>query len=304
MRAAPYLAGLVGTCLHLAAQTEISLAGVIDLHAHSAPDAVARSINSFEVVRQAKTAGMAAVMLKNHYVSTAALAQLAMQELGGGIEVFGGIVLNRSNGGINVEAVRKMAQVEGKRGKVVWMPTFDAENQVRFNRESRPSVSVSKDGQLLPGVMEVIRAIGELDLVMATGHSTPAESILLLEAARRVGVRRLLVTHVLTDPTKATLDEMKRMAELGGVMECTWLAHFAPPNATAPALPVAECARVIKAVGAQHFVLTSDLGQAGNPVHTVGLRAFIAGLKAEGISQADLDLMTRTNPARLLGLVN
>src|SRR6266567_1875498 len=117
----------------------ISLTGAIDFHCHSAPDTVARSINSFEVVRQARAAGMRGVVLKNHFVSTAALAQLAMQEIGG-IEVFGGIVLNRSAGGINAEAVRKMTQVEGRHGRIVWLPTFDAENQVRFSKEDRPFV--------------------------------------------------------------------------------------------------------------------------------------------------------------------
>src|SRR5258706_15670967 len=107
---------------------ETSLAGAIDFHCHSAPDTVARSINSFEVVRQARAAGLRGVVLKNHFVSTAAVAQLAMQEIGG-IEVFGGIVLNRSNGGLNPEAVRKIAPGDGRRGKIVWLPTFDAENQ-------------------------------------------------------------------------------------------------------------------------------------------------------------------------------
>src|SRR5258705_11089848 len=123
----------------------ISLAGAIDFHCHSAPDTVARSISSFGVVRQAKAAAMRGVVLKNHFVSTAALAQLAMEEIGG-IEVFGGIVLNRSAGGLNAEAVRKMAQGDGRRGKIVWLPTFDAENQVRFFREDRPFVRVTKDG--------------------------------------------------------------------------------------------------------------------------------------------------------------
>src|SRR3954471_8410479 len=128
---------------------EVSLAGAIDFHCHSAPDTVARSINSFEVVRNAKASGMRAVVLKNHFVSTAALAELAMEEIGG-VEVFGGIVLNRSAGGINAEAVRKMSQVAGKRGRIVWLPTFDAENQVTFGQENRPFVSVVKDGRPVP----------------------------------------------------------------------------------------------------------------------------------------------------------
>jgi hypothetical protein len=291
---------LLGSVLHGAGAENISIAGVIDFHCHSAPDAVARSINSFEVVRQAKAAGMAGVVLKNHYVSTAALAQLAMQEVGN-IEVFGGVVLNRSSGGINIEAVQRMIQVEGKRGKIVWLPTFDAENQVRFNKEQRPFVAVTKDNQPLPAVAELFQVIAAADLILATGHSAPAESLVLLEAARKAGVKRLLVTHVLSDPTHATIEQMKHMATLGALMECTWLAHA---NALGPTIPVAECVRTIKAVGAQHFILTTDFGQAGNPIHTVGMRAFIAALLAEGVSQREIDLMVRTNPARLLGLAN
>ncbi len=62
------------------------------------------------------------------------------------------------------------------------------------------------------------------------------------------------------------------------------------------------CADAIKAVGAEHFLMSSDLGQPGNPVHTEGLRAFITALKAAGISDGELDLITRKNSARLLGL--
>jgi hypothetical protein len=310
MRLAPLLRYLLfaGLFARAAAQSEqISLAGVIDFHCHSAPDTVARSINSFEVVRQARAAGLRGVVLKNHFVSTAALAQLAMQEVGG-IEVFGGIVLNRSAGGINAEAVRRMTQVEAHRGKIVWLPTFDAENQVKFSHEDRPFVSVVKEGKPVPALAEIFQLAAENNLILATGHSSPAESLILLAAARQAGVKRLLVTHVLSDSTHATIEQMKQMAALGAVMEFTWLAHLggvSGPVATArasKAVPVAEGARAIQAVGAEHFLISSDLGQANNPVHTAGLRAFIAALKAEGVSERELGLVTRQNPARLLGL--
>ncbi len=284
-----------------------SLAGVIDFHCHSSPDTVSRSINSFEVVREARAAGMRGLVLKNHFVSTAALAQLAMQEVGG-IEVFGGIVLNRSAGGINAEAVRRMVQVEGRRGKVVWLPTYDAENQVKFSHENRPFVSVVKDGKPVPALAEIFQLAAENDLIFATGHSGPAESLIVLAAARQAGVKRLLVTHVLSDSTHATIEQMKAMAGLGAVMEFTWLAHIGGvagpvPNAKpSKAVPVSEAARAIREVGAEHFLISSDLGQANNPVHTVGLRMFIAALRAEGVSQAEIDLVARKNPARLLGL--
>ena len=46
-------------------------------------------------------------------------------------------------------------------GRVVWMSTFDAENQVRFSKEARPFVSVARGGALLPETKTVIAAIAK-----------------------------------------------------------------------------------------------------------------------------------------------
>ena len=46
----------------------------------------------------------------------------------------------------------------------------------------------------------------------------------------------------------------------------------------------ADYAKAIRAVGAEHCILSSDLGQAGNPLHPDGLTAFFAGLKARRLS--------------------
>jgi hypothetical protein len=48
--------------------------------------------------------------------------------------------------------------------------------------------------------------------------------------------------------------------------------------------------------------LSSDLGQPANPLHPDGLTAFFGALRAAGISQAEIDLMSKTNPARAIGL--
>ena len=47
------------------------LRGGYDLHAHSFPSHVSRSVDDFELLEQAAGAGMAGVMIKNHYESTA-----------------------------------------------------------------------------------------------------------------------------------------------------------------------------------------------------------------------------------------
>src|ERR1051326_793546 len=145
------LALLLVSCT-LPAQT---LDGVIDIHAHCDPDSMPRSIDAMDLAKLARDRGMRALVLKNHYEPTASLAFLVRKGVPG-IELFGGIALNRTGGGVNPAAVERMTRVKGGWGRVVWMPTFDAENQVRYSKESRPFVRVSKDGALLPEVREVL----------------------------------------------------------------------------------------------------------------------------------------------------
>lgn len=283
----------------------ISLAGVIDFHCHTGPDATPRSINDLQLVRLAKQAGMRAIVLKNHYTMTADRAELAMQEVGG-IEVFGGIVLNRTVGGINAEAVSRMLQFEGHRGKVVWLPTVDAENIVGHAPDHRPFVAVVKDGRPVPELTGIFHLAAQNDLVLETGHSSPQESLILIAAARQAGVKKIVVTHAMA--LGASLDQVKQMAAMGAAIECCWSNYLSKsgklsePKNPGSLMTMAGCAHVIHTVGAAHFILSSDLGQVGYPLHTDGLRMFIAALRANGLNDQELDLITRKNPAKLLGL--
>src|SRR6201746_1727828 len=139
---------LLGLAMTAFAQ-ENPLAGVIDIHAHCAPDSTPRSIDAIDLARLAKERGMRGLVLKNHYEPTASLAYIVRKEVPG-LEVFGGIDLNLSVGGMNTSAVEHMAAITGGYGRFVWMATFDSENQVRYSKEDRPFVRISRDGQLVP----------------------------------------------------------------------------------------------------------------------------------------------------------
>src|SRR5271169_1391344 len=102
-----------------------TLTGAIDMHAHSDPDGTPRKIDAIDLAKLAKSRGMRAIVLKNHYEPTASLAYIVRKEVPG-IEVFGGITMDLTNGGVNPAAVEWMAKVKGGYGKVVWMPTFDS----------------------------------------------------------------------------------------------------------------------------------------------------------------------------------
>jgi hypothetical protein len=273
------------------------LDGVIDIHVHSDPDVVPRSIDAIDVAKLAKSRGERGLVLKNHYEPTASLAYIVRKEVPG-IEVFGGIDLNLAVGGVNPAAVEHMTKVKGGWGKVVWMPTFDAENQVRFSKEKRPFAAVSRNGQLLPEVKEVIGICARHDLLLETGHSSAAEALLILREAQKQGVKHMVVTHAMIKPIHMTIPQMQDAVNTGAFIEFVYNALIGPNKE----FTFAQYAAAIRDIGPAHCILSSDLGQAANPLHPDGLVEFFRGLRKEGISQADIDLMSKTNPARALGL--
>ena len=274
-----------------------SLTGVIDIHAHSDPDSVPRSIDAIDLARLAKSRGMRGLVLKNHYEPTASLAYIVRKEVPG-IEIFGGISLDLTVGGVNPAAVEHMAHVKGGWGRIVWMPTFDAENQVRFDKASRPYASVSKNGGLLPEVSQVLAVIAKYKLTMATGHSSAQECLMLIRASKQLGITSMVVTHAMKTPIRMTIDQMKQAAAMGAYIEFVYNGLIG----SKPEFAMSNYAAAIRAVGPDHCILSSDLGQAGSPLHPDGLEAFYRGLRGAGFTVAEIDRMAKTNPARLLGM--
>jgi len=274
-----------------------SLRGTIDIHVHSYPDNVERSIDGIDAAAQAQARGMRGIVLKNHYDPTSGLAWMVRKQVPG-LEVFGGIDLNLTVGGMNVAAVEHMTQVTGGWGRVVWMSTFDAENQVRVSKENRPFVRVSANGELLPETKAVIAAIAKHDLVLATGHVSPTEGLMMLREGHRLGVRHMVVTHAIQSPVFMSVPQMQEAAAEGAFIE---FAGGSLASKEAPAR-MDTFVDVIRRVGPQFCIVSTDLGQKGNALPADGFAAIIAALRSRGMTDQEIDLVTRRNPARLLGL--
>ena len=276
---------------------ENPLAGVIDIHAHSAPDSSPRSIDAIDLARLAKSRGMRGLVLKNHYQPTASLAYVVRKEVPG-IEVFGGVDLNLSVGGMNPLAVEHMAATTGGYGRFVWMSTFDSEAQVRYSKQDRPFVRVSQNGQLLPETRQVIAVIAKHNLVMATGHVSAEEGLMLIREARTQGVQHMVVTHAMLAPIHMSDAQMLEAAKMGAYIEFVYNGLLGSYKE----FTFKDYARAIRYVGVDHCILASDMGQPANPLHPDGLVALFDRLKKEGITQAEINRMAKENPARLLGL--
>jgi hypothetical protein len=274
-----------------------AIRGAIDIHVHSLPDDRERSVDGLEAAMFARAHGMRGLVLKNHYESTAGLVYMVRKQVPG-VEVLGGIDLNLTVGGINAAAVEHMTKVSGGYGRVVWMSTFDAENQVRYSKENRPFVSVSRGNELLPATRDVIAVIAKHGLVLATGHVSADEGLMLLREGRRQGVQRMVVTHAMNAPILMTVPQMQAAAKEGAFIEFTGGSVRAANAATR----IDSYADAIRKVGPEFCILSSDLGQKGNPLPAEGLAEFVMALRMRGFSDQDLDRMAKQNPARLLGL--
>jgi hypothetical protein len=280
------------------AQDTVSLKGAIDIHVHQDPDSAPRAIDADDVARQAKAGGMRAVVLKNHWEDTAALAYM-VRKMVPGIEVFGGITQDLSVGGINIEAVKHMADMKGGYGRIVWLPTFDAQNQVK---DKGPEVKVSENGKLLPSVLALLDYIASRkQLVLETGHVSAAEALMVIREAKARGIQYVVATHGMAGPTNLSVAQAQEAGRMGAYIEFVYGGTLEKGST----LTLAKYAEWIKAVGPEHCILASDLGGARpypRPMPAQGMLDFMTGLNKLGISVADINLMAKTNPAKVLGL--
>ena len=280
-----------------AAAQEISLKGAIDIHVHQGPDAAPRVIDADDVARQAKAAGMRAVVLKNHWAETASLAYM-VRKMVPGIEVYGGLTQDIAMGGINIEAVKRAADMKGGYARIVWLPTFDAQNQVKGKG---PEVKVSENGKLLPSVLALLDYIAtRKQLVLETGHVSAAEALMVIREARARGIP-VVATHGMAGPTNLSVAQAREAGKMGAYIEFVYGGTLEKGSK----LTVEKYAEWIKAVGPQHCILSSDLGGARpyfRPMPAQGLLDFMNALHKQGLSVADINLMAKTNPAKVLGL--
>ena len=282
--------------------------GVVDMHVHSHPDVFGRNMDDVDVATLAKARGMRGIVLKNHISETASRAALAMKAVPG-IEVYGGIVLNKAVGGVNPDAVEWMHRVYGGRGKVVWLPTFDSDKHVKTLVDPKGSgIVVAPNGVVTPQLEEVLKIIARENLVLATGHIHAEEVMAVVKRAKELGVKNILITHALTNIPGLSMEQARQVAQMGAYIEYCYLQSMTGPDAQHAwmkhwsKVSLKDVAKVVGDIGAQHVVLSTDLGQHAMMTHPDGMEDMITGLLKEGVSQADIDLMVKKNPARLLGL--
>jgi sugar phosphate isomerase/epimerase len=289
--------------------------GAYDTHIHVAPDVMERSTDDVDLARRCLEVGLAGFVLKSHYVPTAERAAVVRKAVPG-VEALGAITLNASVGGLNPVAV----EIAGRQGaRVVWMPTVDSLNQRRSRAqdppgakppmwaavqdglrdqgmEADPVLVVDERGRPTKGCLDLLKLVAQHGMTLATGHLASDEIIAVVEAAVDAGVRQVVVTHPEFTSQRLSVEVQQRLAAKGALLErCFTTPHTGKVEWD-------EMLRNIRAVGPEHSVLSSDLGQPFNPPVEDGLPLMADTLLENGFDEDEVVRMARTNTLAVAGV--
>lgn len=287
----------------------------IDMHVHPLVDGEFSVPLAYETVRGMAEEGMAGVLLKPHFVETTMAASL-IDELVDDFRTFGGLIMERSAGGIDPQVVENQIELGAKK---IWMPLmtqsfWDAQlshPRGYLGREAMAEMEdrygpfwryLDDDGEFREEIRSDLRPVLELiadaGVVFDTGHASAEASLALVEEAADAGVEKIVVDHPLAITKQATIEQQRRMVEMGAYMEQSW-AKLQP---TGGGVSPATYAEAIEAVGAENTVLVTDYAAGSHPPPAEAMREYVVTLKRHGITDDEIELMIEDNPRDLLDL--
>jgi len=270
------------------------LKDVIDMHIHTYPDIRERRLNDIELAMEAKRVGARAIVIKSHLFPTMNRAWIA-EKVVPGVRVFGAITLNPEVGGINPQAVDAAIKMGAK---VVWLPTSSSSHERRLGGKTGGVESVV-DNKLVPSLIEVLKLIAKNKVVLGTGHLSFKEIKMVIEEAKKLGVKKIVVTHPEWWSLNMSIEEQKQLVPYGVYFErcyaCRWPGKDYAVN-------FEKNLRAIEALGHESTIISTDGGQVENPMWSEALSQYLQFMIKAGVSKEILDKMTKVYPADLLDL--
>ena len=119
---------------------------------------------------------------------------------------------------------------------------------------------------------------------------------MIIKAAKDTGVKRIFVQHPAMALINMPVPTQMEAVKMGALLEYV-LGEALPSQKDFD-----HWTGLIKEVGPENVVIGTDLGQWGRSTPTDGYKVIIPRMLKAGFTQQQLDVMMKTNPARLLGL--
>lgn len=281
------------------------LKDVCDIHIHAAPDVKERLIDELSFAHQAKQAGYRCIMYKSNEWSCHDRVYL-LRKIIPDFEIFGSLCMNYTHGDkVNAYAARMAVETTGDFCRCIYMPTQVARYQKIYEKSPQKGIPVLSDtNKVLPEVVKVMEICAKANIIFATGHCSPQENIILAKKAREVGVEKFVVTHANSHIWKMTHDQIKEIIELGGWIEYSFITNLWGPGTGVPMNKRMSSEEFVSytQIAPERSFISTDLGQVNMPNPIDGMLMCIQELQKAGVPQKDIDIMTKTNPARLMNL--
>lgn len=275
--------------------------GIIDMHIHAAPDVRARKLDDLELMEASVQRGVRAIVLKSHNVPTADRAYLVNRVAAEKypdvkFTAFGGLCLNHPAGGLNPDAVETSLKLGAK---VIWLPTNTAENHYRKNgKDPSKGVVVTRDGKAVDELQDIFALVKQYNAVLATGHIGAEECFPVVEAARAAGVEKIVVTHPEFWVVGMTQEQQ---AEIVKKYDVLLESVYAQPVNGSYKINIPDNIAAMKAIGPEHFVISTDSGQTVNPYWYESYTTYFKAV-SEVFTSEQVRKMTHDNPAWLLDI--
>lgn len=275
--------------------------GIIDMHIHAAPDVRARKLDDLELMEASVQRGVRAIVLKSHNVPTADRAYLVNRVAAEKypdvkFTAFGGLCLNRPVGGLNPDAVETSLKLGAK---VIWLPTNTAENHYRKNsKDPSTGVVVTRDGKAVDELQDIFALVKQYNAVLATGHIGAEECFPVVEAARVAGVEKIVITHPEFWVVGMTPEQQ---ADIVRKYDVLLESVYAQPVNGSYKINIPDNIAAMKAIGPEHFVISTDSGQTVNPYWYESYTTYFKAV-SEVFTSEQVRRMTHDNPAWLLDI--
>lgn len=275
--------------------------GIIDMHIHAAPDVRARKLDDLELMEASVQRGVRAIVLKSHNVPTADRAYLVNRVAAEKypdvkFTVFGGLCLNHPVGGLNPDAVETSLKLGAK---VIWLPTNTAENHYRKNgKDPSKGVVVTRDGKAVDELQDIFALVKQYNAVLATGHIGAEECFPVVEAARAAGVEKIVITHPEFWVVGMTPEQQ---ADIVRKYDVLLESVYAQPVNGSYKINIPDNIAAMKAIGPEHFVISTDSGQTVNPYWYESYTKYFKAV-SEVFTSEQVRRMTHDNPAWLLDI--
>ncbi len=234
------------------------------------------------------------------------------------IKAWGGFALTRDNRPPSAEKVR--TQVDAG-VMAFWLPLANHANTYsivggkpkRWDPTADPSLhsdplpwelalkyghyALDEKGRLKPEYEEAVRMIADNDRTLSFGHSTHREIAQLAELVDKLNYKRAFIDHPFSPFVNLSVEQMKEVAKIGITLNFTY-DELSPMMGVDPA----RMYGAIRAVGVEHFTLSSDAGDPLFPNSVEAMRQLSGYMAAFGMSAEEIEVMCVRNPARLVGL--